>query len=183
VGRPVADLQPTRQHLDRFQQRQIQRPDAVEEVMIPSALSHVGDDRLIKTMARPPSSTSSVFGNGFLLRCGTRSGGRGIHVIVPVDEIKSLGAERDELQGELLRTPGTVCWVISDILRQQHYDPDFPEGRLNGWMKVSSRSSIGLWVSAARTMRTTMSRWTRRIVERHFVWKSAERTRSGSIVC
>lgn len=27
-------------------------------------------------------------------------------------------------------------WVISDILRQQHYDPDFPE-YLSGWMDDS----------------------------------------------
>jgi hypothetical protein len=47
VGRPVADFQPTRQHLDRFQHREIQRPDAIEEVMIPGVLPHVGDDRLV----------------------------------------------------------------------------------------------------------------------------------------
>jgi hypothetical protein len=51
----------------------------------------------------------------------------------PADEIEALRAQRDELQGALLRTRGRVCWVISDIYRQQHFDPDFPEG-LSRWM-------------------------------------------------
>lgn len=54
----------------------------------------------------------------------------------PADEIEALRAERDELQGALLRTRGRVAWVISDIYRQQHYDPDFPEV-LSRWMDES----------------------------------------------
>jgi hypothetical protein len=54
----------------------------------------------------------------------------------PVDDVEALRAERNELRDEMLRMRGSVAWVISDIYRQQHYDPDFPE-HLSRWMDES----------------------------------------------
>jgi hypothetical protein len=54
----------------------------------------------------------------------------------PADEIEALRAERDQLQDALMRTRGGVAWVISDIYRQQHWGPDFPDW-LSSWMDGS----------------------------------------------
>ena len=54
----------------------------------------------------------------------------------PADEIDALRVERDKLREDLHRLRGGVMWVISDILRQQHFDPDFPE-HLSRWMDDS----------------------------------------------
>ena len=45
----------------------------------------------------------------------------------PSEEFEALRAERDTLRDDLHRAQAGVAWVISDVYRQQHYDPDFPE--------------------------------------------------------
>ncbi len=52
------------------------------------------------------------------------------------NEIEALRVERDQLREDLLRVRGGVAWVISDIYRQRHSDPDFPE-YLSQWMDRS----------------------------------------------
>jgi hypothetical protein len=51
-----------------------------------------------------------------------------------IEVIQALRMERDELRDDLLRLRGAIAWVISDIERQQHFDPNFPE-HLSRWME------------------------------------------------
>lgn len=54
----------------------------------------------------------------------------------PAAEIELLRAERDELRKDLLRRRGAIAWVMSDVYRQQHFDPDYPE-HLSQWIDQS----------------------------------------------
>jgi hypothetical protein len=54
----------------------------------------------------------------------------------PADDIDALRAERDQLLKALTQTRGSVAWVISDILRLQHYDSTLPE-RVALWLETS----------------------------------------------
>jgi hypothetical protein len=51
-------------------------------------------------------------------------------------KFEALGIERNELRDELDRARGAIAWVISDILRQQHVDPEFPD-HLHRWIDGS----------------------------------------------
>jgi hypothetical protein len=49
-------------------------------------------------------------------------------------ETDTLLAQRDKLKEDQEATWGEIAWLISDIYRQQHYDPDFPE-HLSRWLE------------------------------------------------